>query len=923
MNQKTMKIVWVFFLAVCAAFATVQAQSSYRTALDRGNRALNNREYEEAIRQFRAARAFNDARAPAIRSMLDGKIEESQNKRIAQLEEDKKREATLRAEADQKRKEAEESRKKAYDLNLRLLTSKVETDLKASGNFTLGMRLTAFAMRCIDPGNPIFLQEFMKAYNASKTAPAIIPIPKPWRYKMASFQDFAISGNARAFAMCSFTKPNLTIFRLDANGAVACTDSLDYKPWLISLSHDGNQLAFYTYDPKERGQVFIIKGLGAPKTARQVDTITLGAGKTIRSLAYYSNSDRLAINCKDSTFVYATDKIQRVYAALHNNSGTIKPVAAVAPKAANTLAEAALEDIVVWDCSSGKMHERLVLNCLEPVSSFQIIWNKNIALTGSKGGTLKIWNLDTGEELNSANVDNVDKDPVYRMAVSSDGKYIATALSNGRVVIWELAKAGFALTPALELPIHIRSSYALGLEFLPGTLKLLVAFNDGNAYLWDLAPKAVEENLRGNSAALTSKEFPPELIERFNLYDIFAPNANDWGIDSLINSRDVPIITGMADYLLEKKCRTVYSYEQAEDYFKQAERLYKALLRLDNSEENREKIASFYTYWAETLLNKGRLKESGAYLDKALELNRATPKSSEARIVEAHIRLLTGKLDAAIQIYNSLIDPTQQGKEVKNDATVGSFRRLSRTNIWAKDRSQQKLVEKALRLIGVPLISDTSLAKLYGIAPLQTRNIPLGELIAAIKGPDSLTKKQVLLILGIYNNEVKEEIGPKVSEFAKREDFVNAGLWAIRHAALLREIYSAQENSDNKKNLAEALGNVSYYLLFSQQYREAIRAAEDAFALSNQYWLQTNRAHAYLLSGNKAKALEIYKDIKGRPDETKRNESKVPPLREAILSDLETLLSKGIRHEDFPEVAALVLDRPLTDEERVKYGGKN
>jgi hypothetical protein len=101
MNQKTMKIVWVFFLAVCAAFATVQAQSSYRTALDRGNRALNNREYEEAIRQFRAARAFNDARAPAIRSMLDGKIEESQNKRIAQLEEDKKREATLRAEADQ------------------------------------------------------------------------------------------------------------------------------------------------------------------------------------------------------------------------------------------------------------------------------------------------------------------------------------------------------------------------------------------------------------------------------------------------------------------------------------------------------------------------------------------------------------------------------------------------------------------------------------------------------------------------------------------------------------------------------------------------------------------------------------------------------------------------------------------------------
>ncbi|MBK8923771.1 MAG: hypothetical protein IPM81_20175 [Saprospirales bacterium] len=265
MHQSFLKFRWVLLAVSLVFLNTAQAQRSYRSFLEAGNAHLQKGNYEQAIRQFRAAKISDDAqRDPAVLLMLDGKIEEAFNRQIDRLQAERAQERQMRMEAQNAKMKveaaldkAEEARQKAYDLSLLLLTTKVEYEVKSTGNFTLAMRLTAFAMRCIDPGNPIFLREFMKAYNASNTAPAIIPIPRPWRYKMASFQDFAISGNARAFAMCSFSKPNLTIFRLDANGEVACTDSLDYKPWSISLSHDGNQLAFYTYDPKERGQVFI------------------------------------------------------------------------------------------------------------------------------------------------------------------------------------------------------------------------------------------------------------------------------------------------------------------------------------------------------------------------------------------------------------------------------------------------------------------------------------------------------------------------------------------------------------------------------------------------------------------------------------------------------------------------------------------
>ncbi|MBK8923770.1 MAG: hypothetical protein IPM81_20170 [Saprospirales bacterium] len=224
----------------------------------------------------------------------------------------------------------------------------------------------------------------------------------------------------------------------------------------------------------------------------------------------------------------------------------------------------------------------------------------------------------------------------------------------------------------------------------------------------------------------------------------------------------MPVMTGFANYLAEK-CRNEYNYEEASGFYKQAERLYMALLRLDGSAEIREKLASLYGNWADISLYKGRFEDAREFLDKPRELLRfgeeAAPES--VRMVEAHILLLSDKFGPAIQAYNGLLDPKQQGKEVKNDAMVSSFRRLALSDVWSNDRSQQMLVEKALRLIGVPLVADTALAERYGIAPLQTRNIPLGDLIASIKGPDSLTKKQVLLIIGIYNQEVKEEIGPK------------------------------------------------------------------------------------------------------------------------------------------------------------------
>ncbi|MBK6929536.1 MAG: hypothetical protein IPH12_01235 [Saprospirales bacterium] len=68
--------------------------------LEAGDAYLKKGNYEAAIQNYRTAKTFEEVkRDPKILSELDGKISEAQTRRIAQLEEDKRREERLKSEA--------------------------------------------------------------------------------------------------------------------------------------------------------------------------------------------------------------------------------------------------------------------------------------------------------------------------------------------------------------------------------------------------------------------------------------------------------------------------------------------------------------------------------------------------------------------------------------------------------------------------------------------------------------------------------------------------------------------------------------------------------------------------------------------------------------------------------------------------------
>ncbi|MBK6929537.1 MAG: hypothetical protein IPH12_01240 [Saprospirales bacterium] len=604
---------------------------------------------------------------------------------------------------------------------MRLLTAKIDAELESSRNFPLGMHLTAFGMRCIDPESPVFLRDFMAAFNKFLLSAAYDPIPFTWSTNNISYQDFAISGNAGLFILSSVSSPKLSVFRTAPKGEITPLDSLGFDTKFLALSHDGGQLAFTTIKPEDKGKVFFLRNPGR-KGPRQIDTIsildwelraavpkmesppvdTLNKGpqrpmttnryiidvkiykypgfnnhKTIKGnnkdknkdkalmtllsslpepfsikveinskpdshlenyefidnnatwpsdsrpqrnsvllpvlpvdddvlsptkisdfpvsdkdeqrpqlpnanpshvpadiigLTFSSNTPRLIISCSDSTYIFDMDKIKRICTFYRTSGSSIRPAIAISRMFGNIVIEATLDDIKIWDYASGKVTLRANMDNQKPVTDLEIMPDQKTLISSAEDGSLKFWNLETGLFIKAINLGG---DEIRKIAVSSDGAWIASGFSGGNVSVWRADNGNLIL----DLPIKNKRSSVTGLKFLPGTRRLLVSYSDGNAYLWDLDPKAIEANLRSKSQSLSGKNFPVETIERLILYDILV--SNPWGIDSLINSRDTAIIIGIAEYL-SAKIKTEPDFNSAKTFFYEAEKLYQALLAIND-----------------------------------------------------------------------------------------------------------------------------------------------------------------------------------------------------------------------------------------------------------------------------------------------------------------------------------------------------
>ena len=103
------------------------------------------------------------------------------------------------------------------------------------------------------------------------------------------------------------------------------------------------------------------------------------------------------------------------------------------------------------------------------------------------------------------------------------------------------------------------------------------------------------------------------------------------------------------------------------------------------------------------------------------------------------------------------------------------------------------------------------------------------------------------------------------------------------------------------RKTAEALGNLAAFAVLARSHKEALAASNRAVALApGLLWLETNRAHALLLTGRRAEARKLYLTHK-----RKRLSDQSDKLWEdAIAEDFDALRAAGIQRPEFPEVLA-------------------
>jgi len=152
----------------------------------------------------------------------------------------------------------------------------------------------------------------------------------------------------------------------------------------------------------------------------------------------------------------------------------------------------------LWDVTTGEAltvlhHDDVVLTAAFSPDGRQV-------LTGSVNGSATLWETETGRQL--ASFDDIGS--VWSVAFSPDGSKIAAGGDQGSARLWN-AGTGELIA---ELPGQLDGVIALA--FSPDGLRLVTAGNDGIGRVWDAETGELAAILEGHEDRITSAAFSPD-----------------------------------------------------------------------------------------------------------------------------------------------------------------------------------------------------------------------------------------------------------------------------------------------------------------------------------------------------------------------------------------------------------------------------
>lgn len=165
-------------------------------------------------------------------------------------------------------------------------------------------------------------------------------------------------------------------------------------------------------------------------------------------------------------------------------------------------------EVKVWDAASGKLLFRFPGQAIpNPVVNLAFSPNGRRLAAGSEGGTVKVWDLTTGQE---AHTFSGHSEPILNVTFTSDGRRLISAGRDRLVNVWDLEDAARGvLGPRWQLPHFSLSPWCMAVSRDGSRLAIGGPTADGNVRVYDLTTGDLLRTLRGGFRVL-SVAFSPD-----------------------------------------------------------------------------------------------------------------------------------------------------------------------------------------------------------------------------------------------------------------------------------------------------------------------------------------------------------------------------------------------------------------------------
>jgi eukaryotic-like serine/threonine-protein kinase len=168
-------------------------------------------------------------------------------------------------------------------------------------------------------------------------------------------------------------------------------------------------------------------------------------------------------------------------------------------------------EVKVWDTDTGKVQYTLRTADGQGFHSVAFHPSRALLATGGEDARVRLWDTNTGQELYTL---TGHTSPILCVIFRPDGKFLASASSNGMIKIWEVKKnpqqPETLLQPRAVQSLTGRTGTVLGLSFSPDGHYLAYCGTDKTARVWNVESGMGQITFRGHTAAVEKVQFSPD-----------------------------------------------------------------------------------------------------------------------------------------------------------------------------------------------------------------------------------------------------------------------------------------------------------------------------------------------------------------------------------------------------------------------------